>query len=145
MTPSEIIVDQAWRIAERMGRKPRLPPATADYPRGDGTSCVKYINGEYHLTCEERGSVYSEFKTTSADEVLYRIATQIAFAQAVHELPDAPRGNSPLEHIALCESLEVELLARISPEWAARRRLEVKENAVRRAHRLAHGSDPPRS
>jgi hypothetical protein len=145
MTPSEILVDQAWRIAELMGRKSVRPPATADYPRGDGTLCVKYINGEYHLTCEERGSVYSDFKTTAADEVLYRIASEIASDQAVHEMPDAPPGTSPFEHIAMRESLEVELLARISPQWAARRRLEVRENASRRANRLAPKSDPPPS
>ena len=146
MSPSEIVVDQALRDASRMGAKPIRFPATADHAKGDGTPCVKYINGEYHLTCEERGKVYSEFTSTSADEIRYRLASITAKDQAVLQLSPAvllefPRGQMKQK----CEILQLELLARVSPEWAERRRLELYRGGSTHLSRLAPDEDPPRA
>lgn len=108
-------------MARQLGREDFTINST---PRGDGTPYIE-VDEAYHFVVEERGIEHERRTTGDLDELLFWIVQGLTASMAwAHELRNR-REHEDSRRQAFEKDLE--LLERLSPTWAKRRRTEYAE------------------
>jgi hypothetical protein len=98
-------------------------------PPGDGNPHVEYSDGEYAYVQTERGVEFGRRTSSSADDILYWLSLDVVLTLATDfEVAHRMHGRS---YRRLLYEKELELLRRVNPAWAERRRGEIEAILVR--------------
>ena len=114
-------------LHDRIGELARVIDAPAHvlptfgYSEETGRAHVEVRDGRFHHVVVERGREYERFSTTSVDDLLYRLFRDATFSMAATQLA-VTRVTWRTRRQILQRQLE--LLGRLDPRWAARRKSE---------------------
>src|SRR5215510_6200742 len=88
----------------------------------DGSAHVEFRDGRYQYVVTERGVEVERRSASGMDEIMYWLARDESFSQATDfELKNRIPNRDPRRLIFAKEN---EILGRVNPEWAARRKRE---------------------
>jgi hypothetical protein len=91
-------------------------------PRHDGSPHVEIAGNTYSYVITERGSEQERRTTQSRDEILYWLVSDVVFSLAAsYELKHRKAGQDSRR---LFFARELELLSKVSADWAARKNAE---------------------
>ena len=94
------------------------PLPTYGYSEDFGRPYIEIDSRGYHWVTEERGNELKRITTPNLDDLLYAVFEAVTFSLAGrHEVKHRVRGEDCRRQIF---RVQVELLGRLSPEWAAR-------------------------
>lgn len=118
-------------IAETLGAAPGTVP-TLGRSRDFGHPHIE-VDAAYHYVVVERGTEFERLTTTDLDVLLYRAASDMAFSAASAWATARPSRGEDFRRRLFAR--KVELLARLSPDWAARKQAELGEILARSPYR----------
>jgi hypothetical protein len=102
-------------------------------PRHDGSPHVEASDGELSYVVAERGAEFERRTTTSQDELLYWLTSDVVFSLAVDYEPNHREPGRDCRRIMFAR--ELELMGRINPAWRARKEAEITDILVRHPYR----------
>ena len=114
---------------------PRYPSQDAIQTRrsDDGSPHIELVSGKYNYVVTERGSEYERRVAQTEDELMYWLMDDLTTGIALQiELENRIPGEDSRRQWF---SKSVELLARLSPEWAARKQAEYMQILRRHPYR----------
>ena len=102
-------------------------------PRYDGSPHIEVSDSELSYVVTERGSEFERRTTTSQDDLLYWLTSDMVFSLAGHyELKHRAPGQ---DFRRIMFSRELELMGRINPAWRARKEAEIMHILARHPYR----------
>jgi hypothetical protein len=117
--------DAFGRHASQLGTPTALPTVRQD----SGAAHVEYRDGAYHYVVTERGTELERRVATDANELLYWLLSDAAFGLATaHAARERGAGRSFRRALF---AKEIELLERLDPAWATRKRDEIAATLLR--------------
>jgi hypothetical protein len=116
----EQIANEFASFCKQLGARNQLKTT----PRDDGSAHVEISAGRYHYVATERGSIREHRVTDDDDELLYWLMKDVTFELAMaYELRHRVQGQS---FRRLLFSTQIELLQKVKPEWAEKKRVEIE-------------------
>jgi len=116
-------------ICDKLGHE--WPLFTAS--RHDGSPHVEVSGDKLSYVVTERGSEFERRTTTSQDDLLYWLASDMVFSLAGHyELTHRESGR---DFRRIMFARELELMGRINPAWRARKDVEIMSILARHPYR----------
>jgi hypothetical protein len=117
----EHVQSEVERIARAVGATSTQLPAFAR-PDEEARPYITVDAAAYHYITEERGVEIDRLTTTSIDDLLYRACSDMTFSLAVvYEGGHRIRGQDSRR---LMFDRQIQLIARVSADWAARHAAE---------------------
>ncbi|GAA4805954.1 Imm63 family immunity protein [Lysobacter hankyongensis] len=102
-------------------------------PQHDGSPHVEISGDQLSYVVTERGSEFERRTTTSQDDLLYWLASDMVFSIAGHyELNHRELGRDSRR---IMFARELELMGRINPAWRGRKEAEIMDILARHPYR----------
>ncbi|KRG83185.1 hypothetical protein ABB34_12700 [Stenotrophomonas daejeonensis] len=102
-------------------------------PRHDGSPHVEVSGDQLSYVVTERGSEFERRTTTSQDDLLYWLTSDMVFSLAGHYELNHREAGRDFRRIMFAR--ELELMGRINPAWRERKEAEILDILARHPYR----------
>jgi hypothetical protein len=116
-------------ICDKLGREWPLYAV----PRHDGSPHVEVSGDQLSYVVTERGSEFERRTTTSQDDLLYWLTSDMVFSLAGHYELNHREAGRDFRRIMFAR--ELELMGRINPAWRERKEAEILDILARHPYR----------